>query len=84
MDEFTKYKEKVKDEQVGRLQYLYLHGAPVLEEAKVIIKPFDQLTPEQKDEEVKKIKSQITKEVKDKMLTICSNVPCPYHNLLIK
>ncbi len=65
MDEFVKYKEKVKDEQIGRLQYFYLHGAPVMGDTKVI--PFDQLTPEQKDEEVKKIKSQITKEIKDKM-----------------
>jgi hypothetical protein len=70
VDQFKKYKSALEEEQKRRLQWLYLNGAPVFDKAanRVVLKKFEDLTPDEKDKAVTHAKTMATKEMKSEFL----------------
>lgn len=69
-EEFQDYKNQLKDNMVGRMQFLYLHGSRVIENGIVVKKTYDQLkeNPDQLAEIIKIQKRKATEETKEKLL----------------
>lgn len=69
-EEFLSYKDQLKDNMVGRIQFLYLHGSKVIEDGKIVKKTYDELkeNPEQLAEIIKIQKRKATEETKEALL----------------